>query len=168
MLWPPDARSRLIRKYPDVGKGWGQEEKGMTEDEVVGWHHRYNGHDFEQTPEDGEGQGSLTCCNPWGYKESDMTQQLNNNKIQENKRGSLLVLLFNEAKIIFKGNTALNFLCVLFLFFKFYWSLDDLQFCISFRSKVTQLYIYIYPLFFRFFSHIGHYRVLSIVPCAIQ
>ena len=62
--WPLDAKSRLIRKDPDVGKDWRQEEKGTTEDEMVGWHHRLNGHEFEQTPGDGEGQGSLACCSP--------------------------------------------------------------------------------------------------------
>ena len=55
-----------------------QEEKGMTEDEMVGWHHQFSGHEFEQVPGDGEGQGSLTCCSPWGCKESDMTEQLKN------------------------------------------------------------------------------------------
>ena len=66
-------------KRPDAGKDWGQEEKGMTEDEMVGWHHWLNGHQFEQAVGDGEGQGSLACCSPWGLKESDMTEQLNNN-----------------------------------------------------------------------------------------
>ena len=79
IIWPPDVKSRLIRKDPDVGKGWRQEEKEMTEDEMVGWHHRLNGHEFEQAPGDGEGQGSLACCSPWVRKESDMTEQLNNN-----------------------------------------------------------------------------------------
>ena len=73
ILWPPDAKSQLIGNDPDAGKHWRQEEKGTTEDEVVGWHHRLNGHDFEQTPGDGEGQGSLACYSSWGCKESDMT-----------------------------------------------------------------------------------------------
>ena len=60
----PDAKSWLIGKDPDAGKDWGQEEKGAAEDEMVGWHHWLNGHDFEQTPGDGEGQGSLACYNP--------------------------------------------------------------------------------------------------------
>ena len=81
ILWPPDAKSWLIGKDPDAGKDWRQEEKGMTEDEMVGWHHWFNGHEFEQTPGNGEGQGSLACCSPWGRKELDMTEQLNNNKI---------------------------------------------------------------------------------------
>ena len=71
--WPPDAKSQLIGKDPDAGKHWRQEEKGTTEDEVVGWHHRLNGHEFEQTPGDGEGQGSLACYSSWGCKESDTT-----------------------------------------------------------------------------------------------
>ena len=62
ILWPPDAKSQLIRKDPDAGKDWRQEEKGMTEDEMVGWHQRLNGHEFEQAPGDNEGQGSLACC----------------------------------------------------------------------------------------------------------
>ena len=73
ILWPPDAKSQLIGKDPDAGKHWRQEEKGTTEDEVVGWHHRLNGHEFEQTPGDGEGQGSLACYSSWGCKESDTT-----------------------------------------------------------------------------------------------
>ena len=71
--WSPDAKSRLTGKDPDAGKNWGQEEKGMTEDKMVGWHHWFNGHEFEQAPGDGEEQGSMACCSPWGRKESDMT-----------------------------------------------------------------------------------------------
>ena len=73
ILWLPDAKSWLIRKDPDAGKDWGQEEKGMIEDEMIEWHHRLNGHEFEQTPGVSEGQGNLVCCNPWGHKESDTT-----------------------------------------------------------------------------------------------
>ena len=62
MLWPPDVKSQFIGKDPDAGKDWGQEEKGATEDEMVGWHHRLNGQKFKQTPGDSEGQGSLACC----------------------------------------------------------------------------------------------------------
>ena len=75
ILWPPDAKSWLIGKDPDARKDWGQEEKGVTEDEMIGWHHWLNGHEFEQTSEDREGQESLACCSPWGGKEVDMTQQ---------------------------------------------------------------------------------------------
>ena len=66
--WPPDAKSQLIGKYPDVGKEWRQEEKEATEDEMVGWHHQLDGHVFEQTLGDSEGQGALVCCSPWGWK----------------------------------------------------------------------------------------------------
>ena len=79
-LGPPDVRSWFIRKDPDAGKDWKQEEKGMTEEEMVGSHHRLDGHEFEQAPVDGEGPGSLVCYSSWGHKESDMTKQLNSNK----------------------------------------------------------------------------------------
>ena len=74
---PPDEKSWLMGRDLDAGKDWGQEEKGATEDEIVGWHHRLNGHGFEQTQGDNEGQGSLACCSPWGGKESDTTERLN-------------------------------------------------------------------------------------------
>ena len=73
IIWPPDAKNWPIRKDPDPGKAWRQEEKGMTEDEMVGWHHRPDRHEFEQAPGVGDGQGSLVCCNPWGCQESDRT-----------------------------------------------------------------------------------------------
>ena len=76
-LWPPDAKSWLIWKDPDAGKDWGQEEKGVTEDEMGGWHHRLNEHGFGWTPGVGDGQGGLACCSSWGHKESDMTEQMN-------------------------------------------------------------------------------------------
>ena len=76
ILWPPDAKNWLIGKDPDAGKDWGQEEKGMTEDEMAGWPHRLDGHEFEWTLEVGYGQGGLACCNSWGYEESDMTECL--------------------------------------------------------------------------------------------
>ena len=71
-LWPPDRKSWLIRKDLDAGKDWRWEEKGMTEDEMVGWHHWFNGHEFEQALGDGEGQGSLVSCSLWDCKESDI------------------------------------------------------------------------------------------------
>ena len=76
-LWPPNAKNWLIGKDPDAGKVWRQEEKGMTEDEMVGWHHWLNGHEFEQAPGVDDGQGSLACYSPWDRKESDMTEWLN-------------------------------------------------------------------------------------------
>ena len=77
ILWPPDAKNWLTGKDPDAGKDWRREGKGMTEDEMVDWHHRLNRHEFEQAPGVGDGQGSLACCSPWGCKESDMAEQLN-------------------------------------------------------------------------------------------
>ena len=71
ILWPPHTKNWLIGKDPDAGRYWGQEEKGMTEDEMAGWHHR---HEFEQTPGVGDGQGGLVCCDSWGLKESDTTE----------------------------------------------------------------------------------------------
>ena len=74
ILWHPDAKSWRIGNNSDAGKDRGQqEEKGTTEDEMVGWYHQLNGHEFQQTPGDRKGQGSLACCRPWGCKESDMT-----------------------------------------------------------------------------------------------
>ena len=77
IFWPTEAKNWLIGKDPDAGKDWRQEEKGTTEDETVGWHHQLNGHEFEQAPRVGDGQGNLACYNPWGCKESDTTEQLN-------------------------------------------------------------------------------------------
>ena len=85
VLWAPDAKSQLTGKDPDAGKDWGKEKKGMTEDKMAGWHQRLNEHEFEQTLGDSEGQGSLACCSPWGCKESDMTEWLNNNNKMLNK-----------------------------------------------------------------------------------
>ena len=77
ILWLPDVKSWLIGKDPDAEKDWGQEEKGMTEGEMVGRHHWLNGHEFEWIPGVGVGQGGLACCDSWVRKESDMTEQLN-------------------------------------------------------------------------------------------
>ena len=77
ILWPPHVKSRLIRKDPDAGRDWGQEKKGMTEDEMAGWHHWLDGHESEWTPGVCDGQGGLACCYSWGRKESDKTERLN-------------------------------------------------------------------------------------------
>ena len=82
ILWPPDAKNWLLGKDPDAGKEWMQEENRTTEEEMVGRHHRLNGHEFEQAPGVGDGQGSLGCCSPWSRKESDMTEWLNWNEHQ--------------------------------------------------------------------------------------
>ena len=78
ILWPPDAKNWLTEKDSDAGKDWRREEKGTTEDEMVGWHHWLDGHESEQFLGVGDGQRSLACCSPWGHKESDTTERLNN------------------------------------------------------------------------------------------
>ena len=77
ILWPPDSKKWLIWKDPDTGKNWRQEEKGTTEDEMVEWHHRLNGHELGWTLGVGDGQGGLVRCSPWGHKQLDMTERLN-------------------------------------------------------------------------------------------
>ena len=77
ILWPPHVKSWLTGKDSDAGRDWGQEEKGTTEDEMAGWHHQLDGHEFEWTPGVGDGQGGLVCCDSWGCKESDTTERLN-------------------------------------------------------------------------------------------
>ena len=98
ILWPPDEMSWLVGKDPDAGKDGRREEKGTTEDEMVGWHHRLNGDEFEQAPGDGEGQGSLVSCSPWGCKDSDKTEWLNSSEpldYQGNPSLYLLLYLIN-------------------------------------------------------------------------
>ena len=77
VLWPPHVKIWLIGKDSDAGRHWGQEEKGMTEDEMAGWHHWLDGRESEWTPGVGDGQGGLACCDSWGLKESDTTERLN-------------------------------------------------------------------------------------------
>ena len=97
----------LIGKDPDAGIDWGHKQKGVTEDEMVGWHHPVDGHEFEQILGDSEGQGSLACYSPWGRKESHMTEQLNNKQHHSSH------LLLGWPKDSFK------FFCKLFFFFIF-------------------------------------------------
>ena len=82
ILWPPDVKNWLIGKDPGAGKDWRQEEKGTTEDEMVGWHHWLDGHGFGWTLGAGDGLGGLECCSPWGRKESDTTERLNDNNLK--------------------------------------------------------------------------------------
>ena len=101
ILWPLDGKSWLIRKNPNAGNDWRQEEKGMTEDKMVGWHHWLNGHEFEQAPGDGDEQGNLACCSPWGCKESDTIEQMKNNKVvfSSKKNTSACKVLFPSSAI---------------------------------------------------------------------
>ena len=83
ILWPPDVKSQLIGKDSDAGKDWGPEEKWATKNEMVRWHLRLNGHEYEQTLGDGDRQGILACCSPWGHKELDTTDRVDyNNNIK--------------------------------------------------------------------------------------
>ena len=86
----PEAKSEFIGKDPDAGKDWRQEEKGVTEEEMIAWHHRLKWNEFEQAPGVGEGQEGLACCSPWGSKESDTTEQLNNNYLISSKSSQYL------------------------------------------------------------------------------
>ena len=92
-IWPSEAKSQLIGKDPDAGENRRQEEEGSTEDEIDGWHHWLNEEESEQAPGDGEGQGSLACCSPWGCKESDTTEQLNKSQFNFETREQPLYLL---------------------------------------------------------------------------
>ena len=92
ILCPPDKKSQLIGKYPAAGKDWRQAETGTTEDEMVGWHHWLDGHEFKQSLGDGEGHRGLACCSPWCCKESCTTKRLNNKNLQT---VTVLRLLFN-------------------------------------------------------------------------
>ena len=96
VLWPSDENNWLLWKDPDARKDWRQEEKGTTEDGMVGWPHWLDGHEFEQAPGIGDEQGSLVCCSPWGHKESDTTKWLNwTICIEQNQRSLLMLLLQN-------------------------------------------------------------------------
>ena len=85
VLWPPHVKSWLIGKDSDAGRDWGQEEKGMTEDEMTGWHHWLNGRESGWTPGVGDGQGGLACCDSWGRKESETTKRLNWTELKKKK-----------------------------------------------------------------------------------
>ena len=106
VLRPPHEKSWLIGEDSDAGRDWGQEEKGMTKDEMAGWHHWLDGREFELTPGDGDGQGGLACCDSWGRKESDRTERLNWTELNWRRR------LWGTFKITFK----LPITLLLFLF----------------------------------------------------
>ena len=88
ILWAPNAKNWLIVKDPDTRKDWRQEEKGITEGEIVGWHHWLDGHEPEEALGVGDGQGNLACCSPWGCKESDTTEQLNWTEKEDRPEGA--------------------------------------------------------------------------------
>ena len=99
----------LTEKYPDAGKDWRQEERGTTEDEMVGWQHQLTGYEFEQALGDSEGQGSLACCSPWGCKESDTTKQLNwTDRFMDYNKCTTTSVTFQCRVIIFGQLSSLN------------------------------------------------------------
>ena len=103
VLWPPHVKSWLIGKDPDAGRDWGQEEKGTTEDEMAGWHHRLDGHEFGWTPGIGDGQGGLACCDSWGRKELDTTEQMNWTELLNRQR-----IVRNEIQYQYNTNKNLH------------------------------------------------------------
>ena len=109
ILWPPHAKSWLIGKDLDPGRDWGQEEKGMTEDEMAGWHHQLDGHEFGWTLGVGDGQRGMACCDSWGCKELDMTEWLNWTEL------SYFLLVFK----VFTEKSAYHFMVV--LLYASYW-----------------------------------------------
>ena len=102
ILWPPDANGQLIGKDPDPGKDWSQEEE-VKEDDLVGWHHWLNGHEFEHTLGDSEGQGSLVCCSSWGRKESATTQQMKTT-VRANEKQTNLSYTLNHKHFVPENN----------------------------------------------------------------
>ena len=115
ILWPPDVKSWLTGKDPDAGKDWGQEEKGTTEDEMVGWHHWLNGHGFGWTPGAGDGQGGLTCCNSWCHKESDTTERLDSTKLNCFQHTGSFRVELSKPKIYVEYWSFANFLSLIFI-----------------------------------------------------
>ena len=104
VLWPPHVKSWLIGKDSDAGRDLGQEEKGTTEDEMIGWHHQLDGREFEWSLGVGDGQGGLVCCNSWGRNESDMTEQLNWTEDE-------LFVLFSNLGLIMAQQTSIHVNC---------------------------------------------------------
>ena len=117
VLWPPHAKSWLIGKDSDAGRNWGQKEKGTTEDEMAGWHHQLDDRKFEWTPGDDEGQGGPVCCDSWGHKESDMTEQLNWTELKDHIQ-SKAFLSYSVAWILALQNKHFAYWPLKFNYFK--------------------------------------------------
>ena len=98
ILWPPDAKSQLFRKDPDPEKDWGKEKKRLIEDEMVGWHHWPDGHEFEQSPEVGDGEGSLVGCSPWIAKRHDLATEQQQTVIWMHRKVSISLIKINRQK----------------------------------------------------------------------
>ena len=116
ILWPPDGKNLFIGKDPHAGKDWRQEEKGMTEDEMIGWRHWPNGHEFEYTSGVGDGQGSLVCCILWGHKKLDTTEWLTWTELKNVKNSFNNCSDCSHTKImVFHGRHGAGAMCTLFL-----------------------------------------------------
>ena len=113
ILWPPDAKNWLTGKDPDAGRHWRQEEKGTIEDEMVGWHHQLNGHEFEQAAGVGDEQGSLACCSPWGLKELDTTERWNWTEYHDTKKKKSTE--YNSYQVFFQTYSLVLLLDIVFL-----------------------------------------------------
>jgi len=116
-LWPLDVKSWLIWKDSDAGRDWGQEEKGTTEDEMVGWHHRLDEHGFGWTPGVGDGQGGLACCGSWGPKEWDTTERLKRTELTTFilQKGQHHYCLLSFGKTVFKlSSESYSEICIVF------------------------------------------------------
>ena len=125
ILWPCDVKSWLIRKDRDAEKDWRHEEKETTEDEMAGWHHQLNAHEFEQAPGDGEGQGSLVCCSPWGHKE------VGHDWVTE-KQQQGLGANYTSKMSASKGSSKWKPQYFLYKFIYFNWRLITLEYCSGF------------------------------------
>jgi len=136
ILWLPDMKNYLIRKDPNAEKDWRQEEKGTIEDEVVGWHQWLDRHEFYQVLGAGDGQGSLVYCNPYGHKESDMTEQLNWNEHSLNR-------IVDETEKIFPPWHPLAFSTIQWMLAM--WSLVPLPFLSSLDIWVFLVHIILKP-----------------------
>ena len=123
ILWPPHVKSWVIGKDPDSGRDWGQEEKGTTEDEMVGWHHQLNGHEFEWTLGVGDGQGGLVCCSSWGCKEWDTIEQLNWTELMLKWSPTSIILFFSSFILLLFSMSTLNKRITFFLLM----NKDDIQ-----------------------------------------
>ena len=142
ILWPPDVKSWLIGKNPEAGKYWRREEKGMTEDEMVGWHHQLYGHEFEQAPGVGDRQGGLVCCSPWVCKELDMTEWLDwtywtSNFIRERRIFPEYLKRFKYLKLLAYVTNWIQVLHFSHWFWSLYWILQVMRLVFSWNMMVV-------------------------------
>ena len=136
------CKERTHWKDPDAGKDWRQEEKGITEDEMVGWHHWLNGQEFEQTPGNDEGQGSLACCSPWGHKESDITEQLNNNCEMSQALKYFWLYFFFCIIMVFNKGCSFSAVSLFYIFFMIFYIRKITSECKQFFCAILVLKIW--------------------------